>query len=70
MDHDGECKLEMVKFLDCLGKNKNDHFPCKAFSKSYLQCRMDNGLMAKEELSKLGLGESDTNYKRIETKVK
>ena len=32
----------------------HDNFPCRDFSKSYLQCRMDNHLMAKEDLNTLG----------------
>jgi cytochrome c oxidase assembly protein subunit 19 len=67
LDHDGECKDRMKEFLDCLKKNKQDHYPCKDLSKGYLQCRMDHALMAKEDLSTLGFGEGET-YVRGEFK--
>ena len=56
LDHEGECKPMMKIFLACLKTNKGDHFPCKDFSKTYLQCRMDVGLMVAEDLNNLGLG--------------
>lgn len=30
--------------------------PCHALAKDYLQCRMDKGLMAQEDLNSLGFG--------------
>jgi cytochrome c oxidase assembly protein subunit 19 len=65
LDHDGECKAPMKLFLDCLKKNKQDHFPCKEFSKAYLQCRMDHDLMAKEDMKSLGLGK-EGEYVRVQ----
>jgi cytochrome c oxidase assembly protein subunit 19 len=56
LDHEHECKTVMKKFLTCLKENGGDHFPCKNDSEMYLQCRMDRGLMAKDDLSKLGFG--------------
>ena len=41
LDHDAECKQYVTEFLNCLKKNKNDHFYCRESSKAYLQCRMD-----------------------------
>ena len=46
LDHKGACKHGMVEFLACLKENKNAHYICKDISKSYLQCRMEKGLMA------------------------
>lgn len=65
LDHDGECKVPMKTFLNCLKVNKQDHFPCKEFSKAYLQCRMDHDLMAKEDLKGLGF-DKDGEYIRVE----
>jgi len=48
----------MHKFLSCLKLNDADHFPCRSASAEYLKCRMDKDLMAKDDLSKLGLGET------------
>jgi cytochrome c oxidase assembly protein subunit 19 len=65
LDHEGECRPRMVQFLECLKKNKQDHFPCKELSKSYLQCRMDHELMAKEDMGNLGFGK-DKEYVRVD----
>jgi cytochrome c oxidase assembly protein subunit 19 len=53
LDHDGECKPLMEKYLACLRGKQNLHFECRELSKLYLSCRMDKGLMAEENLSKL-----------------
>lgn len=65
LDHDGECKGQMNTFLDCLRKNNQDHFPCQAYSKAYLQCRMDRELMAKEDMKNLGF-DKDGEYVRVQ----
>ncbi|XP_048579148.1 cytochrome c oxidase assembly protein COX19-like [Nematostella vectensis] len=41
LDHDGECKDFMITYMQCLKKNKNMNFNCRAESQAYLQCRMD-----------------------------
>ena len=64
LDHDGECKKDMKIYVDCLKSNSSDHFACRAFSKGYLQCRMNHELMAKEDINNLGLGDSDKVYIR------
>ena len=63
LDHDGECKETMKKYLECLKSHESDHFKCRDQSKQYLQCRMDVDLMAKEDLNNLGFG-SDPSYTR------
>ena len=55
----------MKTFLDCLKQNNQDHFPCKELSKAYLQCRMDNDLMAKEDMQNLGFG-NNAEYIRVQ----
>ena len=35
-------------------ENGNKSAYCQEFAKSYLQCRMDHGLMAREDLNHLG----------------
>eukprot|EP00043_Microstomoeca_roanoka_P005083 m.53485 g.53485 ORF g.53485 m.53485 type:complete len:90 (+) comp12804_c1_seq1:260-529(+) len=54
LDHEGECKVMMKVFLECLRKNDNNGRVCREESKAYLQCRMDRQLMAKEDWKKLG----------------
>jgi cytochrome c oxidase assembly protein subunit 19 len=64
LDHGGECKIEIDAFLGCLKANARDHFPCKTFSKKYLQCRMDKNLMEVQNLNELGLEEGGA-YVRV-----
>ena len=54
LDHDGECRDQMIKYLECLRDHELDSSPCRRLSQSYLKCRMDTDLMAKEEWDKLG----------------
>lgn len=61
LDHDGICKKLMVRYMSCLRKNNNSNTICRDEAKEYLQCRMDNNLMAKEEWSKLGFTDVQNN---------
>jgi cytochrome c oxidase assembly protein subunit 19 len=54
LDFYGECNEFVRAYMNCLKSNKNDAMICKPLSKKYLQCRMDKGLMEKEDLRKLG----------------
>jgi cytochrome c oxidase assembly protein subunit 19 len=63
LDHGGECKAAMARFLACMraqeagpqgGREAAAHNECKGLSKDYLQCRMQRGLMAAEDLDTLG----------------
>eukprot|EP00543_Licmophora_paradoxa_P010961 CAMPEP_0202476584 /NCGR_PEP_ID=MMETSP1360-20130828/93499_1 /ASSEMBLY_ACC=CAM_ASM_000848 /TAXON_ID=515479 /ORGANISM="Licmophora paradoxa, Strain CCMP2313" /LENGTH=110 /DNA_ID=CAMNT_0049103797 /DNA_START=86 /DNA_END=415 /DNA_ORIENTATION=+ len=58
LDHDSECKKHMETYLDCLKSSRDVHHKCRDLSKDYLQCRMDNELMAKENLNEMGYGDS------------
>ncbi|RYG68183.1 coiled-coil-helix-coiled-coil-helix domain-containing protein [archaeon] len=57
LDHDGECKVHVKAFLECLKEHDNDHYPCKDFSKAFLKCRMERNLMAPDDLDNLGFSE-------------
>ncbi|KAL4069464.1 hypothetical protein J3A83DRAFT_3563066 [Scleroderma citrinum] len=57
LDHDGECKEQMMLYMECLKKNSSTSTPCRTFSKNYLECRMSKGLMERDEWYKLGLGD-------------
>ncbi|OTA81699.1 hypothetical protein M434DRAFT_401289 [Hypoxylon sp. CO27-5] len=61
LDHDGECKAVMTKYLSCIKKVKgmNDE-ECRNLAKSYLSCRMDRNLMAKDDFKNLGFAEPNT----------
>ncbi|XP_046569702.1 cytochrome c oxidase assembly protein COX19-like isoform X1 [Haliotis rubra] len=54
LDHEGECKDFMFKYMQCLRINKHSNSQCRDESKDYLQCRMDRNLMTKESWEKLG----------------
>ena len=55
LDHQGECKEAMKKFLTCMKSEHGNHSSCKRLSRSYLECRIEKGLMQKENLDQLGL---------------
>ncbi|KAF8601476.1 hypothetical protein BDV93DRAFT_495551 [Ceratobasidium sp. AG-I] len=57
LDHEGECKAFMTTYLQCLAKNKNDGTPCRLLNKQYLECRMNKGLMERDEWKNLGFGD-------------
>lgn len=59
LDHEGQCKTSAYKYMFCLSVNNGDNSKCRQQSKDYLDCRMQNDLMAKEEWTKLGLADVD-----------
>lgn len=63
LDHEGQCRKEMVKYMICLKTSKNNNSACREEAMAYLDCRMNNHLMAKEEWSKLGFGDLETKVK-------
>lgn len=56
LDHLAECKLFAVAYEQCLEQHGKISSHCRKEARLYLQCRMERGLMAKEEWEKLGLG--------------
>lgn len=58
LDHDAECAHAMKAYLRCIRGHRgvNDD-ECRELSKSYLGCRMERNLMAKEEWGRLGFGD-------------
>jgi len=54
LDHDGECKPFMLKYMTCLHQSGMKNTACREQSKDYLECRMQKGLMAPEEWTRLG----------------
>mmetsp|Transcript_24564 Transcript_24564/g.77026 ORF Transcript_24564/g.77026 Transcript_24564/m.77026 type:complete len:116 (-) Transcript_24564:666-1013(-) len=69
LDHDGTCKADAKAFLQCLDKNDSDHFSCRKLSRQYLECRMQNKLMAEEDLDQLGLAD-DPNAAKARQQAK
>ena len=54
LDHFADCKAPMEIYLSCLKEQADVHHKCRDYSKAYLQCRMDNELMSRENLDNLG----------------
>ncbi|XP_033729675.1 cytochrome c oxidase assembly protein COX19-like [Pecten maximus] len=59
LDHEGECKTVMMKYMSCLKTHKQENDKCRIQAKDYLECRMNKNLMAKENWSKLGYRDMD-----------
>ncbi|ETW87583.1 hypothetical protein HETIRDRAFT_244376, partial [Heterobasidion irregulare TC 32-1] len=55
LDHDGECKEAMMRYLDCLRKHASASTECRHLNRDYLGCRMKKGLMEPDEWKNLGL---------------
>jgi cytochrome c oxidase assembly protein subunit 19 len=60
LDHEGECKTFMLKYMKCLHQGDGVNTECRQAAKDYLECRMDRQLMAREEWSKLGYADMVT----------
>ena len=59
LDHEGECKKEMLEYMLCISRAKNENTKCRLEAKEYLNCRMNKNLMDKRDL------EEDFGYKDI-----
>lgn len=70
LDHDGECREFMVRYMACLRSNEMSTQPCRQLSRDYLQCRMDKNLMAPEQWSKLGFADHGESSSKVEQQAK
>ncbi|KPV75613.1 uncharacterized protein RHOBADRAFT_13659 [Rhodotorula graminis WP1] len=59
LDHDGECKEFMVRYLKCMKAAKQQSTDCRHLSKDYLKCRMDHNLMEKTDFEALGFQDGE-----------
>ncbi|GLB36466.1 putative CHCH domain containing protein [Lyophyllum shimeji] len=59
LDHYGECKDMMTLYMSCLRENESTSTPCRELSKNYLECRMQKGLMERDEWKNLGYANLD-----------
>ncbi|KAL1407263.1 Cytochrome c oxidase assembly protein cox19 [Vanrija albida] len=57
LDHDGECKTFMLSYMTCLKAHGSDGGQCRPEARDYLACRMDKGLMERDSMQNLGLGD-------------
>ncbi|KAK0208436.1 hypothetical protein DFS33DRAFT_1303340 [Desarmillaria ectypa] len=61
LDHYGECKKKMVLYMQCLKSNGSKSTPCRDLTRDYLSCRMDKGLMDRDDWRNLGLPNAKTD---------
>ncbi|KAJ2779410.1 Cytochrome c oxidase assembly protein cox19 [Coemansia javaensis] len=54
LDHGGECKEAMVRYLECLESKRGSGKKCRGLSKEYLECRMQRRLMDRDKWENLG----------------
>lgn len=67
LDHDHECSSIMAQYLDCLKIVKGNNAPnCRLLAKSYLNCRMENQLMEKDDWKNLGLPDDEKSGENVE----
>lgn len=57
LDHEGECKRQMLEYMLCMKQKGNDSNQCREQAKEYLKCRMSHNLMEKRELDTFGYQE-------------
>ncbi|KAE9395932.1 hypothetical protein BT96DRAFT_958371 [Gymnopus androsaceus JB14] len=55
LDHYAECKEQMTLYMNCLKDNSSTSTACRESSREYLECRMQKGLMQREDWQNLGL---------------
>ncbi|KAG0180757.1 Cytochrome c oxidase assembly protein cox19 [Apophysomyces sp. BC1021] len=67
VDHFGECTTYMKEYMKCLRANKNNNGACREFSRTYLQCRMDRGLMDKDDMKNLGFADLEKDAEKTNT---
>eukprot|EP00455_Lapot_gusevi_P012345 TRINITY_DN15815_c0_g1_i1.p2 TRINITY_DN15815_c0_g1~~TRINITY_DN15815_c0_g1_i1.p2 ORF type:complete len:116 (-),score=22.23 TRINITY_DN15815_c0_g1_i1:173-520(-) len=72
LDHFKECTDIFHRYMKCLKEHQQDNRSCRLISQEYLKCRMDKGLMAPEEMSKLGFdgNEGSTELTEEEKRLK
>ena len=59
IDHDNICVAFISTYLACLRNKHISAFDCRREQRDYLQCRMDNQLMAKTTWDKLGFSQDE-----------
>jgi cytochrome c oxidase assembly protein subunit 19 len=58
LDHLGECRPLAQLYTSCLRAHDGNAVVCRTLARRYLECRMEAGLMAEEDLAALGISES------------
>lgn len=66
LDHLGECRDFMKKYVICLAHNDNEQSKCRQHAKDYFECRMQNELMAREDWDRLGFFDKNSAKRQPE----
>ncbi|KAI0257341.1 hypothetical protein BJV78DRAFT_1115527 [Lactifluus subvellereus] len=64
------CKEFMTRYLECLNSNSSASSECRHLNRDYLNCRMQNGLMEKDQWKNLGLADVKGDDESKENKIK
>ncbi|RKP00903.1 hypothetical protein CXG81DRAFT_3852, partial [Caulochytrium protostelioides] len=48
------CAPQAEAYRACLKTHRNQLQPCRALARAFLQCRMDHGLMLRDDMRNLG----------------
>eukprot|EP01134_Creolimax_fragrantissima_P004496 CFRG4496T1 len=67
LDRQGICKKLKEDYLACLKEHVSESTECRFIAKQYLDCRMSNDLMARENWDKLGLADVPDVERRAPT---
>jgi cytochrome c oxidase assembly protein subunit 19 len=59
LDHFRECKAEIEQYYVCLKANNYCTPMCRDYTRNYLKCRMDRGLMKQADVNAFGLPETE-----------
>ncbi|OMJ80069.1 hypothetical protein SteCoe_19759 [Stentor coeruleus] len=71
LDHFQECEILAEKYRLCLAASSGIPKKCKDEAKNYLECRMNKGLMAKQNMEELGfIPESSWEFEQLSKKEK
>lgn len=68
IDHFKECSDIISSYLTCVSKHELMPKRCQKLQVEYLNCRMENGLMKKEPLDKLGFTKQNSYQTELEQK--
>ena len=69
LDHLRECKSEIAEYYRCLEAEEFLAPKCREFVTKYLTCRMERGLMAKQDMKKFGIPKTNFVETRAEQKT-
>lgn len=58
-DSTGDCKAIVKEYLACVKRSRGSNDQCRHLARQFLECRMEHGLMARDEFANLGFVDAD-----------